>query len=190
MYGAQVCCEWAGARAADRTEMGASGPWGNSELDCTNASCYVKGDGRCSRLVPAQTRPTRPLNMAANMCERVTVWCDKYYWSDSPDRKPQGLCSGDDRCARGASFMSRSYMVRALIATGAFRPTLMLPVYFAAPEVLTINETPTDRWGMRRLRTPESEPDSGVFRTSPACWPGTPNPWSKASSWVSLSWIG
>ena len=122
-------CQWAGGRlpseaeweyAARGRESGLVYPWGNS-IDEKNAN-YYPSDGTS----PVGSYPANGFgldDMAGNVWEWCSDWYDTNYYSQSPDKNPQGPSSGTGRVLRGGSWVVTPEDLRASYRRGV-RPDL------------------------------------------------------------------
>lgn len=113
--GAQIYCEWVGARLPTEAEWeyAARGPdslifpWGNS-FDPTRLSFNTYDDGYVHS-APAGSFPSGvswcgALNMAGNVSEWVGDWYDADYYATSPSENPAGPATAEYRATRGGSW--------------------------------------------------------------------------------------
>jgi sulfatase modifying factor 1 len=85
-------------------------PWGNefdsSRLQCSKSRRADAGGTASVGSFPSGASPYGVLDMAGNVLQWCSDWYDENYYQTSPDHKPTGPGSGQDRVVRGQSWLN------------------------------------------------------------------------------------
>ncbi|MCP5097960.1 MAG: formylglycine-generating enzyme family protein [Chloroflexi bacterium] len=122
-YGSEAYCAFGGRRLPTEAEWekaarGSSDtrafPWGDEDPNCTLANYRQCGGGDTTEVgsFPDGASPYGAMDMSGNLMEWVNDrWGDDYY-SNSPNKNPQGPDSGNERMQRGAAYEFNEQSIR------------------------------------------------------------------------------